>query len=638
MPIIFSGILLYLYQLKRRKVSSEAYADTLLFLVLFIYITTQIYSAFYLIEKTVILATWICLILLLLILFFFHEKERLDYHNAIEVIKNKEFRKTKIVLGIIGIAMLILSAKSITANWDSMTYHMPRVMHWIQNKSVAFYATNEIRQITSPPLSEYFIMHVMLLTGSDKFVCMVQGISYVLSAGLVYLIAIKMKMDKQYAYLSFFLFLMMPPAIAEAVTTQNDLFTAFMLLLFFYYYLDFIYCPDLTISKENLVLAGKLGAVIAMGYLAKSNVLIPMAVFIVYLGILKILHKEKIKNIIGVCIVGLATTAAGICPFFMQSYKVYGSLIPKTQTDGILPATLSIRLLFANCYKNLAKYFSTPLVPGINDFLLKIGRGIEKIFRIDINDEAIATSEFKLPDMTGAYHHDMATNPLVLFLMALVLMGLLFKMCSRPKLETGMFLCTVISLLATCTVSIYSPWKVRYFLPVSAVTVIFVCFFIERMKKEYKWKEYFIGFIICLGVLSGYGAFYYTKDAVQAGYYGNEDGPYSYFVNYKIRGPYNDIEDYIETEGYQDIGLYIQSNYYEYPLWAYLDRIQRMEHVLVGDEYLQKLEDDSFKPECIISIGKGDCVLGQELTCHGLNYICKYVSEHDTRYAVFVTQ
>ena len=638
MLIIFAGILLYLYQLKREKTGADAYADTLLFLVLFMYITTQVYSALHLIGKNTILAAWICLIILLFVLLFLDRKNGIDYYKIINAVKNKEFRKTRIFLGIVCAGMLLLSAKSITANWDSMAYHMPRVMHWIQNKSVAFYATNEIRQVTSPPLSEYFIMHVMLLTGNDKFVCMVQGMSYVLSAGLVYLIAGKLKMKKQYAYLSVFLFLMMPPAIAEAVTTQNDLFTAFMLLLFFYYYLDFIYCPDLTISKGNLVLAVKLGALIAMGYLAKSNVLIPMAVFIAYLGILKILDKEKIKNILTVCIVGLATAAAGACPLFIQSYKVYGSLIPKSQTDGILPETLSIRLLAANCYKNLAKYFSTPLLPGINDFLLKIGRGIEKIFRIDINDAVIAASEFELPDASGAYHHDMAVNPLVLLLIFLVLIGLLFKICSRPKMETGMFLCTVVCLLVTCTVSRYSPWKVRYFLPISAVAVIFACFFIERMKKEYKWNEYLIGFVICLGVLNGYGAFYYAKDAVQTGYYGNEDGQYSYFVNYRIRGSYNDITDYIETEGYQNIGFYIRGGNYEYPLWVYLDQARRMEHVLVGDEYLQKLEDDSFKPECIISIGKGDCVLGQELTCHGFNYICRYVSEHDAQYAVFAMQ
>lgn len=638
MLIIFAGILLYLYQLKRKKAGAAAYADTLLFLVLFTYITTQIYSAFHFIGKSVILATWTVLILLLFVAFLFGRKEKIDIHKIIDAVKSQEFKKTKIFLGIICIGILILSAKSITANWDSMVYHMPRVMHWIQNKSVAFYATDETRQNISPPLAEYFIMHVMLLTGSDKFVCMVQGVSYVLSAGLVYLIAGKMKMGAQYACLAVFLFLMMPPAIAEAVTTQNDLFTAFMLLLFFYYYLDFIYCPDLAISKENLILAVKLGALIAMGYLAKSYVLIPMAVFIAYLGIVKILDKEKTKNIIAVCIAGLATAAACVCPFCLQSCKVYGSLLPKAQTEGILPETLSIRLLFANCYKNLAKYFSTPLVPGINDFLFKIGRGIEKVFRVDLNDAAIAISEFDLPDEAGAYHHDTAANPLVLCLLALVLIGLLFKMCSRPKPETGMFICTAVSLSATCTLSKYSPWQVRFFLPVSAVAVIFACFFMERMKREYKWKEYFIGFIICLATLCGYGAFHYTKEAVQAGYYGNEDGPYSYFVNYKIRGPFNDIEAYIETEGYQNIGFYLCSNSFEYPLWAYLDKTQRMEHVLVKDEYAQKLEDLSFSPECIISIGKGECVLDQELTCHGRSYVCKYVSAHDTQYAVFVAE
>ena len=638
MLIILSGILFYLCQIKRKKVNEEAFADSILFIILFTFVITQIYSALHLIERQTILLTWAVLLFFLLLFLCIHREKSIHFYQMMDVIKDKEFRMTKIVLGLICLIMLLLSAKTITANWDSMTYHMARIMHWIQNKSVAFYATNEERQITSPPLVEYLIMNVMLLTGSDRFVCMVQGVSYVLSAGLVYSIARKLKMEKKYAYLAVFFFLMMPPAIAEAVTTQNDLFSALLMLLFFYYYLDFLGRPALEISKESLLLAAKLGATIAMGYLAKSNVLIPMAVFIVYLGILKLLNKEKIKNILVLCVVGIGTVIMGVCPFLFQSYKVYGSLLPKSQTEGIMPESMSIRLLIANVYKNIAKYTSTPLVPGINDFLMKGSRAIEKLFHIDINDAAISTVEFRLPDGAEAYHCDTATNPLVVFLCFLIVVGMLFRICQKAKLEMGMFFCMVIGVLMTAAMSKYSPWKVRYFLPCSAVAVVLSTFFIAQMKIEYRWKEYFVGFLICLGMLSGYGAFHYTKETVEAGYYGNEDGDYSYFVNQHIRGPYNDIKAYIEKEGYRQIGFYFQGGSYEYPLWVYLEQAERMEHVLVGNTYLKELEDFSFQPECIISINKGEWVLGQALECHGENYICSYVSPHDANYAVFVIE
>src|SRR5574341_105350 len=48
--------------------------------------------------------------------------------------------------------ILTLGALAITlptTNWDSMTYHMARVMHWVQDQSVAHYPTTNGRQLES---------------------------------------------------------------------------------------------------------------------------------------------------------------------------------------------------------------------------------------------------------------------------------------------------------------------------------------------------------------------------------------------------------------------------------------------------------------------------------------------------------
>ena len=52
---------------------------------------------------------------------------------------------------------------------DSMVYHLVRVEHWIQNRSVAFFATHYLAQLEFSPLSEYNLAHLHLLSGTDRF-------------------------------------------------------------------------------------------------------------------------------------------------------------------------------------------------------------------------------------------------------------------------------------------------------------------------------------------------------------------------------------------------------------------------------------------------------------------------------------
>jgi hypothetical protein len=59
-------------------------------------------------------------------------------------------RVNKVSLVAVLLVLAITLATSLIAapnNWDSMTYHLPRVMHWIQNQSVHQYPTNNLRQI-----------------------------------------------------------------------------------------------------------------------------------------------------------------------------------------------------------------------------------------------------------------------------------------------------------------------------------------------------------------------------------------------------------------------------------------------------------------------------------------------------------
>ena len=62
---------------------------------------------------------------------------------------------------------------------DSLSYHMSKVMHWIQNGNVEFYSTSITRQLYLSPFSEFVILHLQLLTNGDHLANLVQWFSMI---------------------------------------------------------------------------------------------------------------------------------------------------------------------------------------------------------------------------------------------------------------------------------------------------------------------------------------------------------------------------------------------------------------------------------------------------------------------------
>jgi hypothetical protein len=167
--------------------------------------------------------------------------------------------------------------------YDSMTYHMARIVQWIQQGSVGYYITNNHRQNEMGPGAEYLILFFQIISGSDKLANGIQLLSYILiSFGLYYLLRL-LRVQRHIIPWIILFCMTTPMAVLQASSTQNDLVDAQITL-----------CILITVSRLILgditrMKNGEMALVslcIAAGFLVKPISIIVALPFII-LGIVK---------------------------------------------------------------------------------------------------------------------------------------------------------------------------------------------------------------------------------------------------------------------------------------------------------------------------------------------------------------
>src|SRR5215472_4198456 len=136
--------------------------------------------------------------------------------------------------GVLLVVLLVgLTAVAAPPNtWDALTYHMPRVAHWIQNRTVAHYPTSIVRQLYLPPWSEFAVSQLQLLSGGDRFANCVQWMALAASAVAASRIAAQLGAGVSGQVFSTVFAVSLPMAILQGSSAQTDLVTGLWVLTF----------------------------------------------------------------------------------------------------------------------------------------------------------------------------------------------------------------------------------------------------------------------------------------------------------------------------------------------------------------------------------------------------------------------
>lgn len=596
-----------------------------------LYIITEILSTFLLVDKLHMIIYWGALsaILLILILKKIYGKGNIGV-ELFEIINKGYFyvKENKIIFlfACICIGIVFLALFTVPYNWDSMSYHLARIAHWKQNRTIAHYFTGEIRQLTSPVLAEIVDLHVYILhSQNDSLLNLLQAFSYIMNSIIVYGISRKIRVDSKLCYLGVMLYLCMPIAFAEGLSTQVDEYATFWLLSFVYVSLDFV--TQNIVSMASKMVIWKivfLSIIIAMGYLTKPSILIAVCVFALW--IFAFFAKNRQQKIVlkyfPVILGGVFLIVIFLLPEIYRNMVTFHAISAPIAGKRQLVGTLNPAYLFINALKNISLNLPNIYLYNGEFFIGKIVYKMASMLQVDINDPSISEDgrEFSLP-LTQDYIHDSASNPVIMIGFFLLIFFFLVYRIRHKKTYflDGYVWCAGISILLFCVSVRWEIFVNRYMLSYLALLCPAIVYMIQRMQKlKIIDEKIIITLFYFTCIVDLYGLFYFHGSICYEQHI-NEHRADGYFV-YKegSRQDYTEAIETVKEKNYQSIGLDIASNSYEYPIWAMLNNSEiRIEDVQEKENESKIYDDMTYIPDCIIVIDQEE---KNQMTYHGVMY------------------
>lgn len=131
------------------------------------------------------------------------------------------------IVGILLLVQLALAWRVPPNNYDSMTYHLTRILFWLQDDSVRQFANATERQATFPVNAEIIQGWTMMLSGGERFIQLVQWTAQLGLIAFVFAAAKDFGYRRIHAGIAACAMLAMPIMVAQATSAQNDLIVGF---------------------------------------------------------------------------------------------------------------------------------------------------------------------------------------------------------------------------------------------------------------------------------------------------------------------------------------------------------------------------------------------------------------------------
>lgn len=461
----------------------------------------------------------------------------------------------------LGIILFLVSLTFATAvlyppnNWDSMTYHMARVAEWISHHNVSFYPTNIERQNFSAPLAEFAILHLQVLSDSDRFANLVQWLCYLVCIGLGVLITAEFSPNRWAQMMTAVVIATIPMSILQSTSTQNDLVTASFVLAFTLFMLRLAKEFD----RANFVFAS---LSLGLALLTKATAYLYCGATGLVIGLIILGRaRSSLARLAGstaklclICLIALLFNAG----HFIRSYQLYGVPV----SDGgwrMLNGDVSLSALLASIPKNLSLHLGTtsrPLNQQMFQWLrLVMGKQTTNL------DNNLAAIRFGLNPYSR--QDDFAGNPVHLLAacMSLLAIGVTARRQSAPLL--GYALALVLAAVLFCFSLKWQPWGSRLHTALFMLSAPMVAIALAQLGKSTA-----LIVIVVMAALSFPFVLYNERRPLITGDWEQKQRSELYFTaRPELCAAYTQAVDLLATADAQEVGLLTGHDDWEYPLW-----------------------------------------------------------------------
>jgi len=346
----------------------------------------------------------------------------------------------------------------------------------MQAGAVSFFPTHYLNEISQPPLAEYLMLHSYILSGSDRYVNLVQFFGFLGSVVGVSLVAQTMGGAIRAQLIASLFCATIPNGILQASGAKNDYLLSLWLVAMVHFALRF--CKSASASGDLLWAGISLG----LAWMTKATAYLFAPPLL--LGLWAGTHADKRQMPLRPVVILLLCAIGLNLPQYWRNLSLSGSPLGfdapfADERFRWTNEAIGVRPTASNVLRSLSDHLGARS-HAWNEGVYRLVVQIHRAFAMDAQDPATTWQWSRYEPPQTSNHEANAANRWHLLILSI---GLVFAWLSPARRSLlGIFAGILVGFLLLCAILKWQPYMVRLHLPLFVMGSAVVGVLVEHLK------------------------------------------------------------------------------------------------------------------------------------------------------------